>query len=175
MSSIRCDQKMDKPTKKSYHKLKEIYLVQRPIRNAIFSHLSLDDLLKLRTTNSEVKQICDLYIQRNIKMKIELNNNNCEDILSSSLNFEFCEVHFNNIEIKFVEPLKRIIKNCNQLIFENIDLSVNIGEIMDCCDNLKMVLFNYHPRMLTPNITLQHPFPNVNVASFQYNSNESIK
>lgn len=104
-----------------------------------------------------------------------MNNDNRDDILNSSLNFNFCEVYFNNITIKTVEPLKRIVKNCSQLIFEICDLSVNIGEIMDCCDNLKMILFDYHPGMSTQNNTLQHPFPSVHIASFQYDSNVSIK
>lgn len=160
-----------------YHSLKEIYLVQRPIRNAILANLTLVDLLNLRSTNSEVKQICDSYIHRNINMKIDVNNHNYADILGSTSSMKFSEVRFSNISITSanIEQLRWVVKKCDQLYFERCNFEVNISMIMDCCENLKMILFEYQQDVSMLNNTLQHEFPDVHVAAFRYNSSESIK
>lgn len=161
-----------------YHKLVDIYLEEPPIRDMLLSNLSVNELLNLRATNREVKKICDSYMKRARKLKsLVLDRENFNAVLNSEMKFKFCEIYFNNVEIpaEAIGSLHPYLLHANSVIFEKCELSIDIGDIIDHCEQLENIIIDYPVGMLPTttffnNNVFKQSLPSMRIAVFHYES-----
>lgn len=154
-----------------------LFLLQVDIRDSLLSNLSKNDLLNLRVVNKNIKTIVDSYINRNLTMKININQLNFDSVLQNQINFELKHISFNEAVINSLDGLQSLLANCTRLEFYNCELNVQLLEILQLCPNIEELYLKYAPlaeENLRNFYTVDSILPTIKIASFDCEINNRI-
>lgn len=118
-----------------------------------------------------------MELKQNRKVRVEVNRENCEDILKSRLDFSFEQIRLKAIEINanLLEEIQPKIRKCNRLEFENCFFTCHIDEFIAKCEDLEMLQLDYHPEMTIKNHLFQVEHANLRILYIQSVFNEHVR